>query len=83
MKQGSLLLLKIAVCLFGTPALTLCIFGLPWLANNPVSPEYAHILYPVVIGIYGSVIPFCIALYQTLRILNSIDNGHAFSELSV
>ena len=83
MKQHSVFLLKIAVCLFGAPVLALCIIGLPWLANNPVNPEYAHILYPIVIGIYGSVIPFYIALYQTLRILNSIDNNHAFSELSV
>jgi hypothetical protein len=83
MKQGSTIFLKIAVFLIGTPVLALCIFGLPWLANNPVNPDYAHILYPIVIGIYVSVIPFCVALYQAFKLLSYIDKNQAFSELSV
>ena len=46
MKRGSTLFLKIAVILMGIPVLALCIFGLSMLANNPVNPDYAHILYP-------------------------------------
>ena len=83
MKQGTTLFLKIAVFLIGTPALALCIFGLPWLANNPVNPDYAHILYPILIGMYVSAIPFSVALYQALRLLSYIDKNEAFSELSV
>ena len=83
MKQGSTLFLKIAVFLIGTPVLALCIFGLSWLANNPVNPDYAHILYPIVIGMYVSVIPFFIALYQAFKLLSYIDKNQAFSELSV
>lgn len=58
MERASTLLLKIAVILLGTPALALIIFGLPWLINNPVNPVYAHILYPVIIGLYITIIPF-------------------------
>ena len=83
MKRGSTIFLKIAVFFIGTPVLALCIFGLPWLANNPVNPNYAHILYPIVIGIYVSVIPFFVALYQAFKLLSYIDKNQSFSELSV
>ncbi|MBO1511221.1 DUF2975 domain-containing protein [Metabacillus bambusae] len=83
MKHGSTLFLKIAVFLIGIPVLALCIFGLCWLANNPVSPDYAHILYPILIGMYVSAIPFYIALYQAFKLLSYIDKNQAFSELSV
>jgi len=82
MKQGTLFL-KIAVILIGIPILVLCIFGLPWLANNPINPDYAHILYPILIGMYLSAIPFYIALYKAFRLLSYIDKNIAFSELSV
>ena len=83
MKRGSTLFLKIAVFLIGTPVLALCIFGLPWLANNPVNPDYAHILYPILIGMYVSAIPFYIALYKAFRLLSYIDKNKAFSQISV
>jgi hypothetical protein len=77
------LFLKVAVILIGIPILGLCILGLPWLANNPVNPDYAHILYPILIGMYVSVIPFFVALYQAFKLLSYIDKNQAFSELSV
>ncbi|KEK21878.1 DUF2975 domain-containing protein [Bacillus gaemokensis] len=83
MKRVSTLFLKIAVILIGIPILALCIFGLPWLANNPVNPDYAHILYPILIIMYVSVIPFFVALYQAFRLLSYIDKNKAFSKLSV
>ena len=46
MKRGSTLFLRMAVFLMGIPVLALCIFGLYMLANHPVNPDYAHILYP-------------------------------------
>jgi hypothetical protein len=72
-----------AVFLIGTPVLALCIYGLFWLANNPANPDYAHMLYPIVIGMYVSVIPFFVALYQAFKLLSYIDKNQAFSELSV
>ncbi|MHB8129957.1 MAG: DUF2975 domain-containing protein [Mobilitalea sp.] len=75
--------LKIAVALIAIPILALWILGLPWIFNNPVNPEYALVLYPIVIGMYVSTIPFFVALFQALRLLNYIDRNKAFSELSV
>lgn len=83
MKHGSTLFLKIAVFLIGAPVLALCIFGLYWLAKNPANPDYAHLLYPIVIDMYVSVIPFFLALYQAFKLLSFIDKNQAFSELSV
>lgn len=82
MKQETLFL-KAAVFFMGFPVLALSILGLPWLANNPVNPAYAHMLYPVLVGLYVSVIPFYIALYQAFKLLTYIDGNKAFSELSV
>ena len=83
MKQVSTFFLKIAVFLLGIPVLAFGIYGLTWLAKNPVNPDYAHILYPIVIGIYVTVIPYFIALFQAFILLSYIDKSHAFSELSV
>ncbi len=83
MKHGSTLFLKMALFLIGTPVLALCLFGLYWLAKNPANPDYAHILYPIVIGMYVSAIPFFIALFQAFKLLSYIDKNQAFSELSV
>lgn len=83
MKQASTLFLRVAVFIIGTPVLALCILGLPWLANNPVNPDYAHILYPIVIGMYVLAIPFYTALFNAFRLLGYIDKNIAFSELSV
>ncbi|OMF11403.1 hypothetical protein BK131_20840 [Paenibacillus amylolyticus] len=83
MKRGTTIFLKLAVLLIGVPILALCIFGIPWLANNPVNPNYAGALYPIVIMMYVSVIPFIVALYQAFRLLSYIDKNEAFSLMSV
>jgi len=83
MKRGSTLFLKLAVFLLGIPALILYGVGLPYLAKNPANPDYAHILYPIVIVIFLSVIPYVIALVQAFRLLSYIDQEIAFSERSV
>ncbi|MFS0774865.1 DUF2975 domain-containing protein [Neobacillus sp. 3P2-tot-E-2] len=83
MKQGTTLFLKLAVILIGLPVLALGIFGVPWLAKNPVNPDYAHMLYPIVLGMYISAIPFYMALYQAFKLLGYIDKNEAFSEKSV
>lgn len=75
--------LKVAVFLIGLPVLVLGVVGVPWLANHPVNPDYAYMLYPMVIILYISVIPFFMALYQALRLLSYIDHNEAFSEVSV
>lgn len=83
MKQGSTLFLRLAVFLIGTPILALCVYGLPWFAKNHVNPDYAHVIYPILVIMYSSAIPFFFALYQAFRLLSYIDKNKAFSTISV
>lgn len=83
MKRGSTHFLRGAVILIGIPVLVLGIWGLFWLPKNPVSPDYDHLLYPILIGMYVSTIPFYIALYQAFKLLSYIDKNEAFSQISV
>lgn len=83
MERGSSLFLKAAVILMALPVLAGAGFAIYFLLRNPFNPEYAMILYPIVIGVLLTVIPFIFALYQSLKLLNYIDGKKAFSDLSV
>ena len=83
MKRGSTLFLKISVFIIGAPVLALGIYWLIWLPSNSVNPDYAYILYPIIIGLYVSMIPFYTALYKSFRLLQYIDKNKAFSTSSV
>ncbi|MEG7843668.1 DUF2975 domain-containing protein [Bacillus mobilis] len=85
MKQGSTLFLKTAIILIGIPVLALCIFLIPNIGNYAAKlyPDIAYIKYLVLINLYATVIPFYFALYQAYKLVSYIDNGNAFSKLSV
>ncbi|MBS8263821.1 DUF2975 domain-containing protein [Mesobacillus boroniphilus] len=85
MKRVSTLSLKIAVILIGILSMVLCILWLPEIAARDAAmhPETAYLQYPFLIGAYITVIPFFVALFQALKLLNYIDQNNAFSELSV
>jgi hypothetical protein len=77
--NSSTLYLKFVIVLMGVAALAVCIFALP-----PVIRSTEWIGYrPILLGMYATVIPFFIALYQTLKLLGHIDASRAFSDLSV
>ncbi|MDQ0417027.1 hypothetical protein J2Z48_001199 [Croceifilum oryzae] len=83
MNHGSTLFLKIVVFLIGIPVLALCLYGLFWFIHHPFNSNYSYIMYPILIGVYGSAIPFYIALYKALQLLSYIDRNKAFSQMSV
>lgn len=85
MKRGTTTFLKVAIFLIWITLLVLCIFGLPWLSHYTVEmfPEFSYLRYPVLVGLYVTMLPFCIALYQSIRLLMLIENNNAFSTLSV
>ncbi|MCT2346320.1 DUF2975 domain-containing protein [Niallia taxi] len=83
LKRGSTTFLKLAVFLIGLPILALGVFGIFYLTKNPANPDYAHLLYPMVIIMYISAAPFFHALVQAFRLLSFIDKNHAFSQDSV
>ena len=75
--------LKIAVILIGIPVLALCIFVLPWIANEAADHYPRLVYFPILIGMYITAVPFYFALYQAFKLLSYIDKNKAFSELSV
>ena len=83
MERGTTLFLKVTVFLIGIPILALCIFWLPWIANEIAEHYPSFLLYPALIGLYGSAIAYFAALYQAFRLLSLIDKNNAFSDLAV
>lgn len=86
MKRSSTIVLKIAIFLVGLPLLAVCIYGLSRLdSNSPywALPELEKLQYPLLIGMYIGMIPFFIALYQSLKLLGYVDRNEAFSSLSI
>ncbi|HEY4515619.1 MAG TPA: DUF2975 domain-containing protein [Candidatus Paceibacterota bacterium] len=85
MKKGSTFILKVAVIILGAGVLALCIFALPemWEGGSAEFPTASWSLFLIMIGMYATAVPFFIALWQTLKLLNYIDKNMAFSELSV
>ena len=79
MKQGSTLFLKVVVWLIGMTVLGICLIGLPLAIASDQTGYYR----PIVIGLYIPAIPFFIALYQALKLLDNIDKNKAFSEVSM
>jgi hypothetical protein len=84
-KKGSTLILKGTVIALGLLVLALCIFALPsiWKGGSSEFPYASTSLLLIIIGMYVTTIPFYIALWQTLKLLNYIDKNTAFSDLSI
>ncbi|WP_291651123.1 DUF2975 domain-containing protein [Clostridium sp.] len=83
MKQKTTVFFKLAIIFISITVFALCVFGFYFLANNSANPDYAYILYPILIGIYTSVIPFYIALYKSFKLLSYISKNKASSQASV
>ena len=83
MKVSSTTFLKIELIIIALPVLAICIYGLAWLVKNPVSSDYSSILYPIIIALYMTTVPFFISLFQAFKLLDYIDKKQSFSELSV
>lgn len=85
MKRGSTHFLRFVVFLLGIVALALCVFALPAMhAGASAEFPYASSAILVIIFLLGaSAVPFFFALWETLKLLRSIDLNTAFSESSV
>ena len=73
--------LKVIIVLIGAFILGLCIFFLPRGVKIAYGTDSA--LLSFILLMYVTAIPFFIALYEALRILSYIENGTAFSGISV
>lgn len=78
MSRGSTMVLRGAVILIGLIVLALCGATVRAVLNGDAG-GYT----PILLGMYVAAIPFFLALYQTLKLLNYIEKNKAFSKLSV
>jgi len=76
MRKLSLLFLKLSLVLVSLPIVLLAGYGLYWLIGNPVSPRYASMLYPIIVGVYLSLIPLIWGFYHFYKLLNQIGSPH-------
>ncbi len=88
MKRGSTLFLKISVIFIGILVLAICLLVLPQIVQVAYEEAQkgallAYVVFGILLIIYGSVIPFYYALYQTLKLLSYINHNQAFSQISV
>lgn len=85
MQKGSTIFLRLAVCAIAVVVSLLCVFALPemWSTAYLEEPNITYALYGILIAMYASVIPFFVALWQTIKLLGYVDKNNAFSKLSV
>lgn len=64
--------IKVLVSFVGLFVLLVAIFILPLFAQEAAfqNPEYAYLKYPILIGIYVTLIPFMYAIYQTVQLID-------------
>ncbi len=79
MKRGSTMFLRATIILIGIIVLALCVFALPAGLLSDNTGYYR----PILLGLYVPAVPFFIALYQAMILLDMIDKNQAFSERSV
>lgn len=78
MRHGSTLFLKSVIYLFGLAVLSLCV-----ILVGVISAGNAGMFLPIMLVMLLTAAPFFYALYQGLLLLRYIDQGTAFSQVSV
>ena len=79
MKQGSTFLLKSVIYLIALAVLGVCVI----LLGNMFGGDGAGMFLPVMLVMFIAALPFFYGLYQGVLLLNYIEKGTAFSDLSV
>lgn len=93
MHMRATLFMRAAVLIIGFVVLLFAAMLFPSIAKNAalvanmasysISPLFSSVNIAFLMGLYGSVAPFFIALYQAMRLLSYIDKKSAFSDISV
>ena len=76
------LFLKIVVVIIGLPIAAILAYLTYDLITVPKTKEFL-LFIPMVVVLYLAAIPYFIALYQTIKLLEYIDCNNAFSQFSV
>lgn len=85
MPKSSTAFLKTVIYIMGLIMIALSVILIPQIIINisDSSSMVKWIVYPIVIGVFLTTIPFYLALYQALKLLRLIDQKQTFSEEAV
>jgi hypothetical protein len=85
MKKLNCAILQAGILLVVLSILLLCVFWLPATAEYFAkdAPEYAYLKWPLLMGIYVTVIPFLLGSFEGLRLLSLIQREEAFDAKTV
>lgn len=83
LKTKSTLFLKLAITFVGLGTIAICALLLPDALMSELRPGSDFDYGPLILIFYVTEIPFLLALYTVLRLLQNIDHRHAFSSSSV
>lgn len=72
MKKLSAVFLKVSIVLLMIPIIAFGAYGLYWLLSNPVSPRYAHMIYPVLAGLYLASVPFIFGAVKIFQLVSLV-----------
>jgi len=85
MKKITVPLFQMGVLFIALIIILLAIFWLPqtaaWFAEE--APKWAYLQYPLLIGIYITVIPFMLGIYEGLKLSRIVQINQAFSLAAV
>ncbi len=84
MKKASIIFLKVVICLIGIAVLAWMIWS-PQVEGRNKNSDWLSLYFndPFLAYLYVGSIPFFVGLYQTLKLLKSIEQNKAFSQASV
>ncbi|MEK4304118.1 DUF2975 domain-containing protein [Oceanobacillus sp. M60] len=85
MQKSSTTFLKTVIYLMGLIMIALSVILIPQIIIDisDSSAMVKWVIYPIVIGVFLTTIPFYLALYQALKLLRLIDQNQTFSEEAV
>ncbi|WP_152656724.1 DUF2975 domain-containing protein [Oceanobacillus sp. CFH 90083] len=85
MQKSSTAFLKSVIYMMGLIVLAASVIIIPQIIINlSDSPSIVKwVIYPIIIGVMLTTIPFYLALYQALKLLQLIDRNETFSEAAV
>jgi len=80
MRKLSILFLKLSILFVTLPLMLLAGYGIFSLLQNPVNPVYAWMLYPVIAGVYLSLLPLFWILQHLYRLLEAVAGNKSWNE---
>lgn len=85
MRKMTSILLVAAVSMIGLAVIMMCLFLLPTLANETVEmhPEVTYLRTPILLGMYATAIPFLYALYETIKMIYTIEQQSSLGTVIV